>query len=189
MKKDQLALPMAVTGVAIVAALAVAWAVLAPEKLPVALIGGLVLPILWATAELLVKGDKSEARQAVIVASALVALALGVKLAQATGWLGLGEGRLGARLVGICGGLVMVYFGNRLPKILERFDARIDGARRQAFQRQAGWIFVLAGLGSALAWGVLPVDSARLWGMIFIAGGVALVLARLVQCGLRRKRA
>ena len=189
MRKEQIALPLAVTGVAIVTALAVTWAVLAPEKLPVALIGGLVLPVLWGGAERLIKGDKSEARQAVIVAAALVALALGIKIAQARGWLGQDEGRLGARLVGICGGLVMVCFGNRLPKILERFDARIDGARRQAFQRQAGWAFVLAGLGSALAWAVLPLDSARLWGMVFIAGGVALVLARLVQCGFRGNRA
>lgn len=189
MRKEQISLPLAVTGVMIVAALAVTWAVLVPEKLPVALTGGLVLPLLWGTAELLVKGDKSEARHAVIVAAALVALALGVKIAQAAGWLGHDEGRLGARLVGISGGLVMAYFGNRLPKILERFDARIDGARRQAFQRQAGWAFVLAGVGSALAWAMLPLDSARIWGMVFVAGGVAVVLARLVQCGLRRKRA
>lgn len=189
MRKEQLALPLAVTGVAIVAALAVTWALLAPDKLAAALIGGLTLPILWGTAELLVKGDKSEQRHAVIVASALVALSIGVKIAQATGWLGHDEGRLGARLVGISGGLVMAWFGNRLPKILERFDARIDGARRQAFQRQAGWVFVLAGLGSALAWAMLPLDSARFWGMVFIAGGVVLVLVRLIQCGLRGKKA
>ena len=185
MRKELFALPLALTGVAIVAALAVIWAMLAPEKLSSAILGGLVLPVLWGGAELLIKGDKSEVRHAVIVAAALVALSIGVKIAQATGWLGLDEGRL----VGIGGGLVMVYFGNRLPKILEHFDARIDGARRQAFQRQAGWAFVLAGLGSALAWAMLPLDSARLWGMVFIAGGVAVVLARLVQCGLRRKRA
>jgi hypothetical protein len=189
MTKEQRALPLAVTGVLIAAACAVALAMLSPDKLLTALIGGLTLPVLWSLAELLTKGDKVEIRYAVIVASALVVLALGVKVAQAAAWLGPDEGRLGARMVGISGGFVMAYFGNRIPKILERFNPAIDAARRQAFQRYAGWVFVLAGLGSALTWAVLPVESAKLWGTIIIAGGLTLVVARLVQCGMRGSKA
>ncbi|HTU13506.1 MAG TPA: hypothetical protein VMG08_21630 [Allosphingosinicella sp.] len=189
MSKERFALALAVTGVLIVAAVAVALALVSPDRLRTALVGGLTLPILWGAVELFTGGDKTEARHAVVVASALVLVALGVKLGQAAGWLGHDEGRLGTQLVGIFGGLVMAYFGNRIPKLLERFNPRVDAARRQAFQRHAGWVFVLAGLGSALTWALLPVESARLWGTLIVAGGVALVVARLIQCGLRGSKA
>ena len=184
-----MALPMAVIGTLVAAGFAVALAMLSPDKWRTAWLGGLTLPVLWGAVELFSKADKKEVRHAVTIASALVALALGVKVAQAVGWFGPDEGRAGARLVGICGGLVMAWFGNRIPKILERFDLRIDAARRQAFQRFAGWVIVLAGLGSALAWTLLPLESAKFWGTAIIAGGMALVVARLVQCALRGSRA
>lgn len=191
MRKEQMALPMAVIGTLVAAGFAVTLAILSPDKGRTAWIGGLMLPILWGAVELFSKADKREVRHAVAIAAALIALALGVKVAQAAGWgwFGPDQGKAGARLVGICGGLVMAYFGNRIPKILERFDLRIDAARRQAFQRHAGWIIVLSGLSSALAWAVLPMGGARFWGTMIIAGGMALVVARLVQCRLRGKRA
>lgn len=189
MRKEQLVLPLAVAGVLIVAAFAATWAVLAPDRLPTALIGGLTLPVLWGAIELLTRGDKTRARHAVVVASALLVLALGVKIGRAAGWLGPDDGELGFRLVGILGGLAMAYFGNRIPKLLERFDPQVDLARRQTFQRHSGWIFVLGGLGSALTWAALPLDNARFWGIMIIAGAMLLVTARVLACHFRGRSA
>jgi hypothetical protein len=188
-KKQQLALPLALAGVLIVAALAAALAMLAPGKVGTALLGGLTLPLLWGAIELLTKGDKKGARIAVVAASVLLSLSLGVKVAQAAQLIGPDEGRLGLTLFGITGGLVLAFFGNRIPKMLERYNPEMDVARRQAFQRMAGWVFVLTGLASALAWLLLPIEAARLWATLIVAGGTLLVLARIVQCRLRGRRA
>jgi hypothetical protein len=188
MRKQQLILPLALTGVAVVAALAAALAVLAPEKTGSALIAALTLPVLWGAIEL-VRGDKTSPRVAVIAASAMLAISLGLKVAQAAQWIGPDDGKLGLKLFGIVGGIVLAFFGNRIPKMLERYHPDMDIARRQAFQRMAGWIFTLAGLASALTWLILPIESARLWATLIIAGGTMLVLGRLVQCRLRGRRA
>jgi hypothetical protein len=189
MRKQQLILPLALTGVLVVAALATALAMLAPDKLRTALIAALTLPLLWGAIELLAKGDKSSARAAVIVASALLILSLGMKVAQAAQLIGPDDGKLGLKLFGIMGGVVLAFFGNRIPKMLERYNPGMNIARRQAFQRLAGWIYVLAGLASALAWLVLPIESAKLWATLIVGGSTLLVLARLVQCRLRGRRA
>ena len=189
MRKQQLILPLALTGVLVVAALAAALALLTPDKLRTALIAALTLPLLWGTIELLAKGDKTGARVAVIAASTLLILSLGMKVAQAAQLIGPDDGKLGLKLFGIGGGLVLAFFGNRIPKMLERYDPGMNIARRQAFQRLAGWIFVLAGVASALSWLVLPVDQAKTWATLIVAGGTALVLVRLVQCRLRGRRA
>lgn len=189
MKKSQLVLTLALTGVLIVAGLAAWLAMLSPDKLRTALVGGLTLPVLWGGIELLTGGDKKSARLAVIAASAMLILSLGVKLAQAAQWIGPDDGKLGLKLFGIFGGLALAFFGNRIPKILERYNPDADMSRRQAFQRMAGWVFVLAGLGSSLAWLVLPIEAARLWATLIIAGGTLFVLARLLQCRFRGRRA
>lgn len=189
MTKERLVLPLAIAGVLAAAALAVLWAALSPDRLGTALIGGLTLPVLWGAVEALTRGDKTNIRHAVVVAAMVLIAALGLRVGQAAQLVGSDDGRHGVRLAGILGGLVMAYFGNRIPKLLERFDPQVDFARRQAFQRHAGWIFVLAGLASALAWAVLPIDGARLWGTLIVAGGLLLVLARLVRCHLKGSKA
>jgi hypothetical protein len=189
MRKEQLALPLAITGVVIVAALATTWAMLAPDRLWQALVGGLTLPLLWGPIELMTKGEKTSTRAAVIAGALIVALFLGFRVAQAAQWIGPDEGKLSLKLFGMAGGLVLAWFGNRIPKMLERFDPTVDVGRRQAFQRMAGWVFTVAGLASALTWLVMPVEAARLWATLIVAGATAFVLARVVQCMVRGRRA
>jgi hypothetical protein len=189
MRSRQLVLPLAITGILIVAALAVALGLLAPDKLKLALVGGLNLPLLWGVFELLAKGDRLHVRVGVIAASLLLTIALGAKVAQAAGWIGPDDARLGFRLFGIAGSLLLMFFGNRIPKVLQRYDPTADQARRQAFQRQAGWTVVLAGLASGLLWVVLPVDRAAIWGTAVVGTAMVLVVARVVQCRLRGRKA
>jgi hypothetical protein len=188
MRKQQLATSLAIVGFLVVTGLAVSLALLSPDKLRPALLGGLALPFLWGPAELLIKGDKTSIRFAVAAAAAVLTIALASKVAKAAGWITPDSG-LSQALFGVASGLVLAAYGNHIPKLLQRYDPTVDTARRQAFQRQAAWVFVLSGLGSAAAWLFLPAESARFWATSIVAGGVALVLARLLQCRLRRKGA
>jgi hypothetical protein len=188
MRKQQLAMSLAIVGLLVVTALALMLALMSPDRLWAALTGGLTLPFLWGTAELLTKGDKTGIRFAVAVAALVMAIALGAKVAVAAGLLAP-DNELGRTLFGVASGLVLAAYGNRIPKLLQRYDPTIDSARRQAFQREAAWVFVITGLASAAAWLALPGDSARFWATLILAVGVALVLARLLQCRLRRRGA
>ena len=189
MTKNQVALPLAIVGVSIAGALAGTWAVLMPEKLGLALAGGLTVPVLWGLLEFAAKDGKASIRMAVAAGAAIIALFLGLRVAQALQWLGPDEGKLSIRLFGMTSGLVLAFFGNRIPKMLERFDPTIDAARRQAFQRMAGWVFVLTGLAAAAIWLVLPVDHAKLWATLAVAAGTLLVVAQVVRCHFRGKNA
>jgi hypothetical protein len=61
-----------------------------------------------------------------------------------------------------------------------------NGARVQAFQRFAGWTWVLGGLGWATAWLALPIDAA---GPVSMAAVVAAMIVTIVQLlRLRRSR-
>lgn len=188
MRKQQLALSLAILGLLAVTALAVSLALLAPDKLRSALLGGLTLPLLWGAGELLTKGDKTSIRFAVAAAAAVLTIALAAKVAKAAGLMAPDSG-LSQTLFGVASGVVLAAYGNQIPKLLQRYNPTVDTARRQAFQRQAGWVFVISGLGSAAAWLALPGVSARFWATAIVAAGVALVLARLLQCRFRRKRA
>ncbi len=189
MRKEQLALTLAFGGVTVAGALAATWAVLMPGKLGLALVGGLTIPVFWGLLELTARDGKATIRTAAAGAAAIIALFLGLRVAQALEWVGSDEGRFSIRLFGMTSGLVLAFFGNRIPKILERFDPTVDLARRQAFQRMAGWVFVLTGLTAAAIWLILPVDQAKLWATLAVAGGTLLVMARLVRCHFRGKNA
>ncbi len=188
MRTQHLALPMAIVGVLIVGALAVSLALLSPGNWGKALIGGLTLPVLWGSIELW-KGDKTHARFAVAVAAGLLAVPLGVKVARAAGLIGADEGALILTLIGIAGGLVLAAYGNVIPKMLGRYDPAVDPARRQTFQRLAGWIFVLAGLACAAIWATMPVKQAAFWSTVPVGCAMILVVALLVACHLRWRKA
>ena len=108
MTKDQVALPLAIVGVSIAGALAGTWAVLMPEKLGLALAGGLTVPVLWGLLELAAKDGKASIRTAVAAGAAIIALFLGLRVAQALQWLGPDEGKLWATLAVAAGTLLVV---------------------------------------------------------------------------------
>jgi hypothetical protein len=58
----------------------------------------------------------------------------------------------------------------------------------QAFQRFAGWTWVLTGLSFALVWMVLPIDLAKPLSVAIIVCGMVLVVAALVRLFLLRER-
>ena len=184
----RLALPMAVIGLVLVEALALSLALVAPDKLRSAMVAGVALPALWASAELL-KGDKAHPRFAIALAAVLLAVPLSAHLARALGWIAAGDGDLTSRLFGIAGGLILAAYGNVIPRQLERYDpAKGDPARWQKMQRRAAWSFVLAGLACAFLWALLPIKAAATWSVVPIALSVILVLPMIIACVRGRGR-
>jgi hypothetical protein len=75
------------------------------------------------------------------------------------------------RAMGVMMGLVLVVTANTVPKMLKPLsDQRCEASQAQALQRFTGWALVLAGLGHAIAWLVLPMSVANLAAMSIVAG-------------------
>jgi hypothetical protein len=92
---------------------------------------------------------------------------------------------LGQRILGVMGGLFVVFFANAIPKALKPLAKLKDPARHEALQRFIGWCLVLGGLGYALAWivvpfaYVIPVAIALLGSSLAIASGRCFWVRRL----------
>jgi hypothetical protein len=170
---------MAVVTVALVEALAIALFLLVPEKREYWLIAALTMPILWAGAELLNRG-KANLRLSVSYAAVILALAEALAIARAIGAIAPDDESYALRGLGIFGGIVIVVYGNMVPKKGACVDpAAPDAGRQQALQRYSGWVLVLAGLANTLIWVLAPIKQAALWSMVPLAIGVLLIIIRI----------
>ncbi len=177
---------------ALVAALGGTLWVLRPEEGVTWAVSALFLPAAWLVLELAgktrlgpsLKKDGLGYTGALAVGGAIVAASLGFTLAETLGWVG---DSTSSRGMGFVMGLFLVLVGNVMPKLLKPLTAmRCDPAKVQSFQRSAGWIFVLAGIGYAAAWLVLPIETAGLVSTLFAFASVALVAPRLAWLYIRR---
>jgi hypothetical protein len=134
----------------------------------------------WAAA-LLVLG-------AVVFGGAIVVGALG--LAFATSVLdGAGSHDRSQRATMVFWGLFFVVTGNALPKMLTPLPAlQCAAAKVQAFQRFAGWAWVLMGLAFVAIALALPMDSAKPASQLLLVGGTLAVATRLARLLLVRRR-
>ena len=84
-------------------------------------------------------------------------------------------------------GAFFVATGNAFPKTLTPLAAlRCDAAGVQAFQRFAGWTWVLMGLVFGAAWIVLPTSIADPVSTVALFAGMLIIAARVIR--LRRSR-
>jgi hypothetical protein len=181
MTRGRFALGMAVVTVAAVEALAIALFLLVPEKREYWIIAALTMPILWAGAELLNRGNAT-LRLSVSYAAITLAVAEALAIARAIGAIAPDDESYALRALGIFCGLVIVFYGNMVPKKGACVDpASPDAGRRQALQRYSGWVFVLAGLANTLIWVLAPIKQAALWSMVPLAIGVLLIVLRLAS--------
>jgi hypothetical protein len=80
-----------------------------------------------------------------------------------------------------------MMLGNVMPKHLPPLSSmRCDGARQQAFQRLAGWTWVLCGVASALGWLALSIDAAELATTVLTLTAMVVTIVYLLR--LRRPR-
>jgi dipeptide/tripeptide permease len=119
-------------------------------------------------------------------AGLILAAALSLGLAEQLGVL---DGGMSERAMGVFIGAVLVVCGNSIPKTLKPLaQEKCEPASEQALRRFAGWTFVLAGLGYAIAWLVVPLEWANLVATLIAAAAVGLVAARVLRAVLPRKR-
>ena len=96
---------------------------------------------------------------------------------------------LGRRSTGVLIGAFLVMLGNVMPKDLPPLSSmRCDGARQQAFQRLVGWTWVLCGLGSAIAWLALSIDSAEIATAVLVVAAMVVTIVQMLRLHLRRPR-
>jgi hypothetical protein len=168
------------------------WFVEPGRTLALALTAGLLLIMLVAAFMFRrsARGDASRRAAdsiaaAIVFAGVMISASLALKLGGALGLLDHASD-LSQRFLMIVLGVFFVFTGNALPKTLAPLTATCDGARTQAFQRFAGWTWVLTGLVFALSWLVLPEPIAQPVSLVALLGGMSIVIIQIVR--LRRTR-
>ena len=79
-------------------------------------------------------------------------------------------------------GAYLAVTGNAMPRMLPPTSSMPGGgARVQAFQRHAGWTWVLCGLGYAMAWLALPIDAAGPISMALVATAMIVTIVQLLR--------
>jgi len=122
---------------------------------------------------------------AVVFAALMMGIPLAMTLARSYGVVD--DVDLGRRSTGVLIGVFLAMLGNVMPKHLPPLASMgCDGARVQAFQRLAGWTWVLCGLGSAIGWLALSMDSAETATMVLVVTAMAVTIVQLLR--LRRPR-
>ena len=97
----------------------------------------------------------------------IVVLALGATYARKLGYI---EAETVTRLVLGATGLMVAWFGNRMPKTIA------PGARARQAQRVGGWSMALSGLVYAGLWAFAPFDVALIGGCGAILLGIAVTI-------------
>jgi len=137
-------------------------------------------------------GDAAWVRGVASVASAVVfgalmmIIPLALTLAHAYGLVDDPDSGM-RRTTMIMIGAYLAVTGNAIPRMLPPTSSMPgDGARVQAFQRHAGWTWVLCGLGFAMAGLALPIDAAEPISMALVATAMIVTVVQLLR--LRRPR-
>jgi hypothetical protein len=154
------------------------------------LIGGMALALLF------VPRNKSDAnrrtagdaiRSGVVFAGLMLAIALSLKLGMALG--AISDADLARRATMVILGAFFAFTGNGMPKTLTPLAAlQCDPARVQAFQRFAGWTWVLTGLAFAIVWLLLPLGLAKPVSVVLLMSGMLAIAVQLTWLRTTRRR-
>ena len=146
----------------------------------------------WQRASSRSSGDAALARSADAVASAVVfgalmmIIPLALTLAHAYGVVDDPDSGM-RRTIMVITGAYLAVTGNAMPRMLPPTSSMpYGGARVQAFQRLAGWTWVLCGLGFATAWLALPIDAAEPVSLALMAAAMIVTIVQLLR--LRKPR-
>jgi hypothetical protein len=137
-------------------------------------------------------GDAASVRSVASVAGAVVfgalmmIIPLALTLAHAYGLVDDPDSGM-QRTTMILVGAYLAVTGNAMPRMLPPTSSMpCGGARVQAFQRHAGWTWVLCGLGYAMAWLALPIDAAGPISMALVVTAMIVTIVQLLR--LRKPR-
>ena len=110
----------------------------------------------------------------------IIALALGATLAQRLEFI---DGDTVTRIVIGINGLMLTWYGNRMPKTI----APSANARQVA--RVGGWSMVLSGLAYAGLWAFAPIPVAVMGGCAAVVAGIAITLGYSLSLRAKAKSA
>ena len=108
----------------------------------------------------------------------IVLLALAATLARKLGYI---DAETVTRLVIGSNGLMIAWYGNRLPK------AFVPHAGARQARRVAGWSLVLSGLAYAALWAFAPVQTAVWGGSAAVLAGIAATLGHCLSLRAKAK--
>lgn len=121
-------------------------------------------------------------RNGIVFAGLILVIPLALKLATTLG--AIGHSGISQRAMMAIIGAFLMSTGNTLPKTLTPLSAlRCDPAKAQAFQRFAGWTWVLTGLALAIAWLALPLHIADAATFVVLPAGILIIA---MQCARLR---
>lgn len=110
---------------------------------------------------------KKELYGALVWAGLIFALALGSVFARKQGLI---DDDTVKRIVIGANGLMIAWYGNRLPKAVVR------NAEARKAQRVSAWSQVLSGLTYAGLWAFAPIPTAIVWGTFAVVAGIVVTL-------------
>ena len=132
-------------------------------------------------------GDAVSVRSAASVAGAVVfgalmmIIPLALSLAHAYGLVDDPDSGM-RRTNMIMIGAYLAVTGNAMPRMLPPTSSMpCGGARVQAFQRHAGWTWVLCGLGMAMAGLALPIDAQMPISLVLVATAMIVTIVQLLR--------
>jgi hypothetical protein len=120
---------------------------------------------------------------AVVFAALMMGIPLALTLARSYGFVDGSD--VARRSTGILTGAFLAMLGNVMPKNLPPLSSGCDGARQQAFQRLAGWTWVLCGLALAVGWLALPIDLAERAAMVLAVTALGATLVHFLRIARR----
>ncbi|MDR7268623.1 hypothetical protein J2X20_001252 [Pelomonas saccharophila] len=124
------------------------------------------------------KAQRSELIGSLAWGAGIVVLALVASVARKLGYL---DGDTVTRLVIGANGLMIAWFGNRMPK------AFVPSACARQVRRVAGWSLVLSGLVYAGLWAFAPMPVAIWGGTSAVMAGIAVTLGYCLSSRAKMK--
>ena len=123
---------------------------------------------------------------AVVFGALMMIIPLALSLAHAYGLVDDPDSGM-RRTTMIMLGAYLAVLGNGMPRMLPPTSSMpCGGARVQAFQRHAGWTWVLCGLGFAMAGLALPIDALTPISFALVATAMIVTIVQLLR--LRKPR-
>jgi hypothetical protein len=113
-------------------------------------------------------------------AGGTVTVALGMSFARQMGYV---EGDTVTRVVIGLNGLMIAWFGNRMPK------AFVPSTLARRVHRVGGWSMVLSGIVYAGLWAFAPIQTAVIGGCVAILAGMAVTIGYCLSLRAKAKAA
>ncbi|VAV96726.1 hypothetical protein MNBD_ALPHA06-1259 [hydrothermal vent metagenome] len=162
---------------------------LKPELLGLAIIAAGFLPAAWLftfvinRAKPTAKGNQ-ELRSAITAAGLLLALSLGLSIAEIYQAL---APSMSERINSVALGLVLIIMGNYLPKMLQPIKQdKVAAQTGQEMRRFAGWTFVITGFAYALISMFAPIATASTLATYSVILGLAIIAIRFIWIKIER---